>query len=256
MRSLVLASRSPPRLRNPATPSTTAAPRCGSASTQPTHGQQAVGLRHSYPGEAKRPLGSISMSFEQRDAVHHDLDPATDAGRDPDQGAGRAKIGRGTVVVRPPGPAFGRADRQEVLHDHPSRGGLPGGFQHHRPRDVPAMLRHLGIAGAEPEGASAPVQQRPEHARGVRAWQAQPLDGAVWRNQAALLAVGQEPILGNGRKRARLSPRPLVLKTPGSLICWDNSTVTANVRPVATPPGQAPMQPDPHHEDPATAGGD
>jgi hypothetical protein len=152
------------------------------------------------------PRAASGPVVEQRNAVRHDLDPATDAGRDPDQRADSAEIGRSPVVIHPPGLPFGRADGQEVLHDHPSRGGLPGGLQHHRPRDVPAMLWHLGVARTDPEGASGTVQQRPEHARRVGARQAQPLDGAVGRYQAALLTVGQEPVLGNRRKRAHRYP--------------------------------------------------
>jgi hypothetical protein len=119
---------------------------------------------------------------EQRGTVHHDLDPAADALRDPDQGADSAGIGRGPVVVRPAPTARDRADGQEVLHGHPPRGGLPGGFQHHRPRQVPALLRDLGVGRAEPERPGGPVEQRPEHARGIGPRQAQPLHGAVRRN--------------------------------------------------------------------------
>jgi hypothetical protein len=100
-----------------------------------------------------------------------------------------------------------RADGQEVLHDHPPRGGLPGGFQHHRPRDVSALLWHLSAAGAEPERAGSPVEQRPEHAGGVGAGQAQPLDRPVRRDQAALLAIGQEPVCGNRRECAHRCSR-------------------------------------------------
>ena len=90
------------------------------------------------------------------------------------------------------------------MDGHPSGRGLPGRFQHHRPRDIPAMLGHVGVAGAEPERARGPVQQRTEHTRRVGAGQAQPFERAVRRNQAALLAIGQESVIGNGRKRAHV----------------------------------------------------
>ena len=106
-----------------------------------------------------------------------------------------------------------RADGQEVLHGHPSRAGLPGGLQHHRPRHVSALLRHLGVARAEPEQARRPVQERTEHARRVGTRQAQPLDRPVRGDQAALLAIGKQPVLGNGRKCAHRCLRHLAFKT-------------------------------------------
>src|SRR5208283_4823599 len=72
-----------------------------------------------------------------------------------------------------------------------------------------AVMRHLGTGRAEPELPRGPVQQRPEHTRRVGARQAQPLDRAVRRDQAALLAVGQEGIVRNGRKSAH---RPVTLR--------------------------------------------
>jgi len=63
-------------------------------------------------------------------------------------------------------------------------------------------MRRLGTGGTEPELSRGSVQQRPEHARRVGAGRAQPLDRAVRRDQAALLAVGQEGIVRNGRKCA------------------------------------------------------
>ena len=61
--------------------------------------------------------------------------------------------------------------------------------------------------------AGRPVQQRPEHARGVRPGQAQPLDRPVRGDQAALLAVGQQPVRGYGRKCAHRNPRYFAVKT-------------------------------------------
>jgi hypothetical protein len=146
------------------------------------------GDRHGFvPVALVAPRAGGGPVVEQRGTVHHDLDPAADAGRDPDQGADSAGVGRSPVVVRPARSARDRADGQEVLHRHPSRRGLPRRLQHHRPRQIPALLRDLGVRGAEPERPGGPVEQRPEHARGIRPRQAQPLDGAVWRNQAALL---------------------------------------------------------------------
>src|SRR5262249_7484498 len=57
-----------------------------------------------------------------------------------------------------------------------------------------------------------------DHAGRVGPRQAQPLDGPVRRDQAALLAIRQQRVVGNGRKSAHLCPylshsRPHVLHT-------------------------------------------
>ena len=148
------------------------------------------------------PRSASGPVIEQRGTVHHDLNVAADTRRDPHQGTDRAGIGRRPPVVRPPRRVFGRAHRQEILDDHPPRRRLPRGFQHHRPRHIPPVLRNLGIAGTEPEQTSRPVQKRREHTRGIRAGQAQPLDRPIGRDQAALLTIRQQPILGNRRKIA------------------------------------------------------
>ena len=183
------------------------------------------------PGAAGSPV------VEHRGTVLRDLSAAADACRDPDKSADRAGIRRGPVVLRAPRRVFDRADGQEVLHDQPPRRGLPGSFQHHRARDVPALLRHLRGGGAEPEVTGAPVQQRPEHARGVRAGQAQPLDGAVGRDQATLLAIGQQPVLGNRRKRAHRCLLHLAFKTVCADSEADNATITTDVRRVVARKG-------------------
>ncbi len=139
--------------------------------------------------------------IELRATVHDGLDPAADACRDPHQRAHGAEISRSPVVVRPPSLVLDRADGQEILDNHPSRRRLPGCFQHHRPRHVSAVLRNVDIGGTEPEHASGSVQQRPEHTRGIGSGQAQPFDRPVRRDQAALLAIRQEPIISNRRER-------------------------------------------------------
>ena len=89
---------------------------------------------------------------------------------------------------------------------------LPSGFSRISPtistassrvRHVPAMLRNAGIARTEPEHAGGPVKEGPEDTRGIRAGQAQPFDRPVRCDQAVLLAVRQEPVIGNGREHAR-----------------------------------------------------
>jgi len=58
-----------------------------------------------------------------------------------------------------------------------------------------------GCCRTEPEEAGGPVKECPEDARGVGARQAQPLDRPVGRDQAALLAVRQESVVGDWRNR-------------------------------------------------------
>ena len=129
-----------------------------------------VPLARIAPGAADGPV------VEERPAVHHGLDLAADAGRDPHQRPDGAEISGGPMVVGPASLVRDRADGQEVLDDHPPRRGLPGCFQHHRPRHVPAVLRDVGGARTEPEHAGGPVEQRPEHTGGIGPRQAQPFD--------------------------------------------------------------------------------
>ena len=82
------------------------------------------------------PPAAGSPVIEDRGAAHHGLDPAADARRDPHKGTDSTDIGWGAMVIGPPLPALRRAHRKQVMHSHPARGRLPGGFQHHRPRHV------------------------------------------------------------------------------------------------------------------------
>ena len=56
------------------------------------------------------PSAADAPVIEQRGAVHHGLDPAADARRDPDQGADRAEIRGRPVIVRPSALGLDRAD--------------------------------------------------------------------------------------------------------------------------------------------------
>ena len=151
-------------------------------------------------GVAPRAAGGPVVKL--RAAVHDGLDPAADARRDPDQHADRTEISRSPVIIRPPPLVLDRADGQQVMHGHPPRRGLPGRLQHHRPRHVPAMLGHICVAGTEPEQAGGTVEERAEDTRGIGSRQAQPLHRPVRRDQAALLAIRQEPVIGNRREQA------------------------------------------------------
>ena len=155
------------------------------------------------PGPAGGPVA------KQRGAVHHHLDLAADTGGGPQQHTGGAEVGRRPAVVRAAVTDVGPAHHQQVMNDQPAGRCMPGRLEHHGARDVPAVMRHLGTGWTEPELPRGPVQQRPEHTRRVGPGQAQPLDRAVRRDQAALLAVGQEGIVRNERKSAH---RPVTLR--------------------------------------------
>ena len=94
-----------------------------------------------------------------------------------------------------------RADGPEILDGHPSRRRLPGRFQHHRPRHVPAVLRNAGIAGTEPEHPAVRSRRAPktlgESGRGRHSHStARPVrPGSSARSS-------QEPVIGNRRERA------------------------------------------------------
>ncbi len=132
--------------------------------------------------------------------VDHHLDLAAETRRSPQQHASRAEIGRCPVVVRAAVMDVSLTHHQQVMDNEPPGRSLPGRLQDHRSRDVGALIRHLLVRRAEPELAGSPVQQRPEHTRRVRAGKAQPLNRAVGRDQAALLAIREERVVLDRRK--------------------------------------------------------
>ena len=65
---------------------------------------------------------------------------------------------------------------------------------------VTAVVGDGDVGGPEPERPGRTVEQRAEHAGRVGTGQAQPLDASVRRDQAAVLAVGEEGVVGDGGK--------------------------------------------------------
>ncbi len=145
------------------------------------------------------PLADADPVVEQRNAVRFDLDLAGDASSGPEQNPGGSRVGGRPPVVGAPGPAVHLADNKQVLDDQPPGGCVPGRLDHHGAGHVAAVVGNHGARRSKPEGPGCAVEQGPEDARRVRPGQAQPFDRAVWGNQAAVFAVGEECILGDRR---------------------------------------------------------
>ena len=114
------------------------------------------------PVAAVGPRAARGAVIEERGAIHEHLDPAAGTGGQPEQNSGGPGISGRPMIIGPPLLARGRAHDQEVVNGQPSRRGLPRRLQHHRPRHVPAVLRHLGVGRAEPEGARGAISSAPK----------------------------------------------------------------------------------------------
>ena len=153
------------------------------------------------------PAGGRPAVVERRLAVEVDLDLAVHAAHDAQQHVvGVVVRGRPAVGVRPLLLVMPRADQQHVADDDPAAGRVPARLQDHRARQVAPRGRHLDAVGADPEHAGIAVQDRPEHARRVEPRQAHPLDVAARRHQRARLAIREEGVVRDRRKRARANP--------------------------------------------------
>jgi hypothetical protein len=74
-----------------------------------------------------------------------------------------------------------------------------GGFQHVRVTDVPALCANRDGWCAAEIAASVNVQDAAEHRRGVEAAGAQPVDGAVARDQRRGVAVADDLVISEWR---------------------------------------------------------
>ena len=148
------------------------------------------------------PLPGGGPVLEERHAVGDDLDLASDAGRRAHEGPGGRGVRRGPPIAGTPLVDLDGSDDEEVVDDEPSGGGVPRRFEHHGAGQVPALVWDEGAGRPESKLARRPVEQRPEDAGRVRPGKAEPLDRAVRRHQTAVLAVGQEAVVGDRRKCA------------------------------------------------------
>src|SRR5205809_1865747 len=149
------------------------------------------------------PFRRVAAVVERRLAVEAELDAAHHALGGAQQDVLGLVVGRRPAVrARPALAVVPGADAQRVADDEPAGARPPGGLDDERARQVAAPGRHADPGGAEPEVAGAAVEDRRENARAVWTRQAHPLHAPAGRHQAVRLAVGEERIFGDGRKRA------------------------------------------------------
>ena len=155
----------------------------------------------------------LAPVVKHRHTVHRELHVAVHAAHHAQQHVlsvvvgGRPDVRAALGMLMPP-----RAHDQTVPHDDPALAAIPAGFQHHGPRQVAPVGRHVNIVGTEPEPSGVPVQHRAEDARAVHPRQAHPLDRSAGRHQRGDLAVGQERVVRDRRVRRELvtaARRPL-----------------------------------------------
>ena len=148
------------------------------------------------------PAGADAVVVERRLALHHQLDRAADTPHRAQQDVLGVPVHRGAAVgARPRLDVVPRTHHQRVAHDDPAGVRLPGGLQDQAARQVAARGGHRDAVGPEPEVSGAAVQDGPEHAGRVRPRHAQPLHRTGGRDQAGVLTVGEERVVGDRRER-------------------------------------------------------
>ena len=149
----------------------------------------------------ERPLGGGAAVVEHRLAHELELDAPLDALDRPHEEVLGVLVGRRPRVRRDRVLLVVRAHHEGVAHHEPAGRRVPGGRQDVRPRHVGARRRGVDAEGAEAERSRAAVQERAEHARGVEAGDAEPVDRAVRGDQGRRVAVRQERVVGDRRER-------------------------------------------------------
>ena len=148
------------------------------------------------------PRGGDAVVVERRLAVHHQFDGAAHTSHGAQQDVLGVPVHRGAPVRARPGlDVMPGTHDQRVAHDHPAGVGLPRGFQDQAARQIAACGGHRHPVGREAEMAGTAVQDRAEHAGGVGARDAQPFHRTRRGDQAGRLAVRQERVVGDRRKR-------------------------------------------------------
>ena len=155
------------------------------------------------------PRGGDAVVVESRLAVHHQLDRAAHTSHRAQQDVLGVPVHRRAAMrPRPRLDVVPRPHHQRIAHDHPAGVGLPGGLQDQAARQVATRRRHRNAIRAQPEVTRAAVQDRAEHTGGVGAGDAQPFHRAGRRDQAGVLAVRQERVVGDRRKGVPQRPAP------------------------------------------------
>ena len=98
---------------------------------------------------------------------------------------------------------IGRPHRQGVADDHPAGRRLPRRHEDIRAGLVVPGGRMVDVVRREPERPRLAVEQAPEDARRVEAWNAEPVDRAVGRDERTRVAVGQERVVRDRGERGR-----------------------------------------------------
>lgn len=148
------------------------------------------------------PRRTLAVVVERGLAAHHQFHDAADTSHGAEQDVLGIPIHRSAAVrARPgvqvvPGP-----HHQRVAHDEPPRVRLPRRLEDQAARQVPPGSRDRHAVGPEPEVARTAVEDRPEHAGGVGARHAHPLDRPCRRDEAGVLAVGEERVVGDRGER-------------------------------------------------------
>ncbi len=172
----------------------------GHVGLQP-HGQLRAARVGAMPLLRDRPRGRDAAVVEDRFAGQLDLDLALQADRHAHEQMLGVFVGRGTGVGRDEiHPAAG-PERERVAHGHPAGRRVPGRQQRVRARLIHARGGHVDAERGETEGARLAIEQRAEHAGRVEAGHAQPVDRAVGGDQRTGVAVGEEGVVGDRRKR-------------------------------------------------------
>ena len=142
-------------------------------------------------------------------AGHRQLDGAAHTAHGAQQQVFGIPVHRGASVGSGPGlDVMPGTHHQRVPHHQPAGRRLPGGLHDQAARQIATGGRNRDAVGPEPEVPGTAVQDRPEHAGGIRPRHAHPFHRSRGRNQAGVLAVGQERVVGDrGERGARGSGR-------------------------------------------------
>ena len=148
-------------------------------------------------------VAAVAVVVERRLAAHHQLDHAADAPHGAQQDVLGVPVHRGAAVGARPGvDVVPRPHHQRVAHDHPAGVGLPGGLQDQAARQVAAGRRHRSRRTGPSRKWPAPRSRIAPNTLGESGPRhAQPLHRTGRRDQAGVLAVGQERVVGDRRER-------------------------------------------------------